>query len=222
MNIKGAIFDMDGTLIHSLFFWERFWQSIGKRYFNDDRFQGDLALEKRLRTSVYPNSLRIVAEEYHITDEHFFEDYLTFLSDFYRYEVSAKSGAAELLSYLKEQKIPICVASASNLGDLDIALRACGLREYIDSLHSCAEVGVGKERPDIFFKAADSMGLDVSEVCVVEDSFLALETAKAAGFHTVGVYDMYSYEQERLRAASEVYLGKDQTLADLIGQIEVL
>ena len=181
IKIKGAIFDMDGTLIHSLFFWERFWQSIGKRYFNDDHFQVDVALEKKLRTSIYPNSLRIVAEKYHITDEHFFDDYLQFLSDFYRYEISAKSGAAELLSFLKEQGIPTCVASASNLGDLDVALRACGLREYIDSLHSCAEVGVGKERPDIFFKATESMGVDVCDVCVFEDSFLALETAKAAG-----------------------------------------
>ena len=64
------------------------------------------------------------------------------------------------------------------------------------------------------------MGVDVFDVCVFEDSFLALETAKAAGFHTVGVYDMYSYDQERLRAASEIYLGKEQTLADLIGQIQ--
>ena len=220
MKIKGAIFDMDGTLIDSLFFWERFWQSIGERYFNTSCFQVDVALEKRLRTSIYPNTLRIVAEEYHITDENFFDDYLQFLSDFYRYEISAKAGAQELLSCLKEQGIAICVASASGVSDLDVALRACGLRSYIDSLHSCDDVGVGKERPDVFFKAADSMGLSASEVCVVEDSFLALETAKAAGFHTVGVYDRYSYEQDRLRAAAEIYLGKEKTLADLMEQIQ--
>ena len=111
------------------------------------------------------------------------------------------------------------MASASETKHLEIALTACGLREYIPELHSCADVGFGKDRPDVFFKAAASMGLSPSEVCVVEDSFLALETAKSAGFHTVGVYDANNYDQERLRVASEIYLGKSETLSDLIEQL---
>ena len=220
IRIKGAIFDMDGTILESLFFWDRFWERFGQTYFQDSRFQPELDLAQRLRTTIYPNSLRILAEEYQIKDEAFIEDNLHFLEDFYRYEVSAKPGAIELLSHLKAKGISISVASASNVNFLEIALRAVGLREYIDILHSCEDVGVGKERPDVFFKAASSMGLSPSEVCVFEDSFLALETAKAAGFHTVGVYDQYSYEQERLRASSEIYLGQGETLSDLIGRIQ--
>ena len=32
MKIKGAIFDMDGTLVDSLFFWGVFWRDLGKRF----------------------------------------------------------------------------------------------------------------------------------------------------------------------------------------------
>ncbi len=220
ITIKGAIFDMDGTLLESLFFWGNFWRDFGKKYFDDDDFQPDISLEKRLRTTMYPETLRILAEKYRISDEHFFDDQFQYLEDFYRYKVSAKQGASELLSSLKQQGIPICVASASGVKYVDVALCAVGLREYVDFLHSCDEVGAGKDRPDVFLKAADSMGLSPSDVCVFEDSFLALETARTAGFHTVGVYDQYSYEQERLCAASEIYLGKGKTLFDVIGQIE--
>ena len=219
MKIKGAIFDMDGTLLESLFFWEHFWRRIGKKYFHDEHFQPDIALEKQLRTTMYAETLALLAELYHFEKESFIEDNLQFLEEFYRDEVTVKPGAVELLSSLRAQGIPICVASASPVKYLEIALRAVGIRELIDSLHSCDEVGFGKEHPALFLKAADSMGVAVKDACVFEDSFLALETAKAAGFHTVGVYDKYSYEQERLCAASEIYLAKESSLGDLVGKI---
>ena len=35
-NIKGAIFDMDGTLIESLIFWDFLWTTMGERYLGDE------------------------------------------------------------------------------------------------------------------------------------------------------------------------------------------
>ncbi len=41
---------------------------------------------------------------------------------------------------------------------------------------------------------------------MLEDSLFALQTAKAAGFHTVGVFDRFSVrDQEALREQAEVY-----------------
>ena len=59
------------------------------------------------------------------------------------------------------------------------------------------------------------MGLSADNVWVVEDSYVALESAKSAGLKTVGVYDKYSYNQDRLRASADVYLGEGHTLAEL-------
>ena len=33
MEIKGAIFDMDGTLVDSLWFWEMYWEKLGKTFY---------------------------------------------------------------------------------------------------------------------------------------------------------------------------------------------
>ena len=42
------------------------------------------------------------------------------------------------------------------------------------------------------------------------------ESAKNAGFMTVGVYDKYNYGQDRLKAASDFYIGEGSTLLDLL------
>ena len=72
--------------------------------------------------------------------------------------------------------------------------------------------------PDIYIKAKSLMGMSEDEICVFEDSYVALETAKNAGFQTVGVYDQYSPGQERLKNAADVYLDKTQTLKAFIAE----
>ena len=50
MKIKGAIFDMDGTLIDSLMFWGHLWRRIGKEYMNDEGFLPDGEVDRAVRT----------------------------------------------------------------------------------------------------------------------------------------------------------------------------
>jgi len=49
---------------------------------------------------------------------------------------------------------------------------------------------------------------------------VALETAKKAGFQTVGVFDRYNFGQDRLAAASCFYLNEQMTMKQLIDVIQ--
>jgi beta-phosphoglucomutase-like phosphatase (HAD superfamily) len=111
------------------------------------------------------------------------------------------------------------LASATAGRELRYALSLYGMLPYFDTVLSCADIGAGKDKPDIYLMAAKAAGCAPSELCVVEDSCVALETARSAGFRTVGVFDPYSAGQDRLRAAADIYLEEGRTLTDLIGQL---
>ena len=218
MKFKGAIFDMDGTIIDSLMFWDSLWKSIGETYMNDASFKPSDEVNKKVRTMIYTDAMAYFKECYNIPEST--ENFVRFtsegLNDFYKNTAKAKDGAKELLSYLKKKNVTLCLASASAMPQVKYVLQYHGLLEYFDFVLSCADIGVGKERPDIYLLAKDRMGFKPEEICVFEDSYVALETAKNAGFQTVGVYDQYSPGKERLKSAADVYLDKTQTLKAFI------
>ena len=218
MNFKGAIFDMDGTIIDSLMFWDSLWKSIGETYMNDASFKPSDEVNKKVRTMIYTDAMAYFKECYNIPEST--ENFVRFtsegLNDFYKNTAKAKDGAKEHLNHLKKQNVTLCLASASAMPQVKYVLQYHGLLEYFDFVLSCADIGVGKERPDIYLLAKDRMGFAPGEICVFEDSYVALETAKNAGFQTVGVFDQYSPGQERLKNAADVYLDKTKTLKSFI------
>lgn len=218
MNIKGAIFDMDGTLIDSLSFWKHLWHSIGARYLNDPDFWPCEEADRAVRTMIYTDAMAYIKAYYGISCDT--EEFLDFtgnmLPAFYRDVATVKPGAAALLSHLKSAGIPLCLASATAMKELRYALSCHKLDGYFDNVLSCADIGIGKDRPDIYLMAAEAMGLSPTEICVFEDSCLAIRTARAAGFRTAGIHDPLSPGCEELEAAAEIYLPANTPLDTLI------
>ena len=222
MKVNGVIFDMDCTLVDSLSFWEHLWSEIGKRYLDDPSFLPDKEDDRRVRTMIYKDAMRFIRRKYEIVaDDSEFEEFsVNCITDFYTSIAKAKPGATELLEYLKKQGIKICLASATARREIGTSLKATGLEKHFDLILSCADIGIGKEKPDIYIEALKMMGLNGDGVWVVEDSYVALESAKRAGLSTVGVYDKYSYNQDRLKALADIYLGDGHALDELIGIFE--
>ena len=223
MKIQAVIFDMDGTLVDSLIYWDLLWKDIGVHFLNDPEFKPSEEVDRHVRTVVLDEAMIFIRDTYSIqaTDEEIVRFAERNLDEFYRTYVKAKKGAIELLEYLKEQEIPVCIATATVGKCIPTSLQCCGLTDYFtDRVISCQDVGKGKDQPDVFLAAARLLGADVKNTVVVEDSCLALETAKKAGFHTIGIYDRYNLGHDRLEAASELYLGEGHDLTELVGVIE--
>ncbi len=104
------------------------------------------------------------------------------------------------------------VASASDAGCIEKALERLDILKYFKRVISCEEVGVGKESPLVFYKAVEELGTKIEETYVFEDALHAIETAKAAGFKTVGIYDNSSKKQwGKIKKEADIFV---ETLED--------
>lgn len=223
MKIKGAVFDMDGTLIDSLAFWEGYWKRLGKAYFNNERFVPDKQVDAAVRSLTFVDAQKLIKSFYHldVTDEEFRRFSNDGVLDFYKNEVTVKDGVFAFLAHLKAQGIQTCIASATQMHVIRAALANLGLDKYFDFVFSCDDIGKSKDVPDIYLLSRDALGLREEEICVFEDSYVALQTAKRAGFFTVGIYDANNFRQDLLAASSDIYLDRGHSWEELIDQIEV-
>ncbi len=218
MNIKAAIFDMDGTLIDSLSVWEIIWEELGKKLKGVSGFRPTTADDKAIRTMLLREGMEMIHRNYDLgsSGDEVHKLAVEITERFYREQVTLKSGVKEYLTFLKEKNIPMCVASATAPELIKHAANRTGLYDFVDFFVSCAEVGKGKEEPDVFLYALEKLGTDISETCVFEDSALALRTAKNAGFLTVGIYDSHTFDHDKLKNASDIYIDKGEDYTKLI------
>ena len=66
MEIKGAIFDLDGTLINSLFFWERFWEKLGAKELLD--YMKSREIKMCVASASMPDLLRVIFDRFGLDD----------------------------------------------------------------------------------------------------------------------------------------------------------
>ena len=202
---KGAIFDVDGTLLDSMPIWEdaaaRFLAGLGIRA---QEGLGDIMFRMSLdEGAVYLKNtygLDMSVEEVKA-------GVLGVIRYFYVNQVQPKAGVREFLKELSSRRIPMYIATSSNREHIRAAFERLGLYEYFDGMITCEEAGAGKREPTIFLLAAQRMGLAPQDIFVFEDVIHAVRSAGSAGFVTVGVYDKASEpDNEAMRAESSIYL----------------
>lgn len=205
MNMQGAIFDMDGTLLDSMYVWE----TVGADYLRSRGVEPPAGLRETLR----PMSLRQAAEHlraaFGLTEpaEEIMRGVNERVAEGYRRRFVCKPYIPELLERLRRQGVRMCVATATDRPLAEAALQRNGILEYFSFLLTCTEVGVGKDSPLFFRKALVQLGTDKPNTFVFEDALYALQTAKADGFPVVGVYDPSADGQRAdILRLSDVYL----------------
>ena len=222
MKISGAVFDMDGTLVDSLMLWDVLWERLGVKYLNDKTFRPDPITEKEVRTLPLLAAMELVHQNCKIGEsgEALWRFATDMCASFYANDVEMKPEVINFLEHLRNSGVKMCVASATARDLLELVMKRHRLDRYFSKIFSCSEIGKGKEFPDVFDAAAAYLGTPKESTWVFEDSFVALQTAKRAGYHTVGIYDQYNFNLDRMPEVSDEYIAKGETLGSLIPKIE--
>lgn len=187
MKIKGVIFDLDGTLLDSMWVWDQVDADfLGTRgYEVPDDYQRTIAAMGFYETALY------TIERFGLREnpENIIREWKNMAQQTYHTQVCVKPYGKELLERLKQQGIRLGIATAAYRSLFEECLRRNGVYDLFDAITETGEVTRGKGFPDIYLRAAEKLGCRPKECLVLEDIHPGILAAKKAGFLTMGVYE---------------------------------
>lgn len=201
--IKGVIFDLDGTLLNSMPVWE----NLGELYLKSLGIEAEKGIKEALFTLSIQQGAEYLIEHYQLeqTREQVIDGINRSVRDFYAQRVPLKEGVRDYLEELRERKIPMMVVTSGGRENAEAALKRLNIKNWFEGVLTCMEMGADKNHPDVYLAASLQLDTEPSETLVFEDSYIAILTAKRAGFYTAAVYDK----------ANDRQLGKIWNTADI-------
>ncbi|MBO7288568.1 MAG: epoxyqueuosine reductase QueH [Clostridia bacterium] len=187
-SAKGFIFDLDGTLSDTMPFYETYSPNLVRHFGKIPK--PTIRDDVRLLTS--EEVCEYVVKEYNIphTPEELLKETYKQLENLYGKDGKLKDGVAEFLDFAIKKGKKICIASATAGKFIEMFLKQTGIYDKFEFYLSCPDLQMYKDKPDIYYLAAEKMGLKPSETIVFEDAHHAVITAKKGGIKVVGVYDL--------------------------------
>ena len=181
---KAAIFDFDGTLADTAQLWHRvdmaFLSKRGLPYTQD--------YPERLAALGFAEGARYTIELYHLNEtvEQVCDEWNQMGKELYRESVVLRPGAERYINMLKDAGIP-CALATTNDREVLGSMRHVRVGSLFNACVHGADVGRGKDHPDIYLEAARQLGVEPTDCLVFEDIVPALSSAKRAGMLACGV-----------------------------------
>lgn len=204
-NKTAVIFDLDGTLVDSMWIWH----DIDIAYLG--RF--GLAFPPGLQTDIEGKSFSETAvyfkERFRLTDslEQIKADWNRMARDKYMNEVPLKPGILEFLNGCRTRGIKLGIATSNSRELVENIAGVHGLHDYFSCIMTGCDVEKGKPSPDIYLAVAKQLQVIPSQCLVFEDIVAGIMAGKNAGMEVCAVEDAYSVHQsEQKRQLADYYI----------------
>jgi HAD superfamily hydrolase (TIGR01509 family) len=110
--------------------------------------------------------------------------------------VPVKPGVVDLLDFLRDQDLPLAVATSANRETATRNLGRAGLLDRFTAVATRDDVQHPKPAPDIYLEAARRLGVPPAHCVAFEDSSIGIVAAHAAGMRAVMVIDILPPTEE--------------------------
>ena len=186
-NIKYATFDMDGTILNSMPYWD----NLLRNYINLKGFTITEQLEKEAISMTVKETIAHIKEVYSIeaSVEDIEKELLEIIKEQYKNEIPAKKHIVSIIKKLHNNGVKLCVLTSSDYSCACEAIKRNGLDSCFDKIFTSDRLGMSKRNPDIYLETAKQMNFEVENTIVFEDALHGVTSAKNAGFYVVAVQD---------------------------------
>ena len=207
MAIRGAIFDMDGTLTDSM----HLWIEIGKRYLSSLGYEVSPE-QNRMLTSMLLEPMSVyMIEEFGLekSPEEIVADMNKMVEQGYFEEVLVKPTVKEALQELQDRGVPMVVATATDRYLTEACLKRNGIDRYFSAIFTCGEEHCSKRVPQIYDKARAFLETAPEETWIFEDTYISLTGAKKSGCRVMAVRDRWSEKHaDEIKALADGYVDR--------------
>jgi pseudouridine-5'-monophosphatase len=220
MSLKGAIFDLDGTLIDTEPIYFDAAETMINKYGNGKKFDWDTKIKTLGSPELVTAKIIVDTFEVKLTPEEFLEKRNAITPEYFK-KCPFIEGAKEITDkFKKELKFKTALATSSSKINFDY--KTFNKKEWIKEDFDAIVLGDdkriknGKPAPDIFILAAKEIGLKPNECIIFEDSIGGMKAAISSGAKIViGIPDPHLRDK-----AEELVYDKNVTKLILLDKIK--
>ena len=206
--MRGVIFDFNGTMVfdekfHS-FAWKKFIEEKAGVKISDEDYQkycqavnAKVTIERFLQKKFDDKELAELIEE----KEKIYRKVALDSGEF-----KLVDGLENFLDALKKNNVPRTIATAAGLNNVKFFFEHFKLANWFDREYIVYDDGTlpGKPEPDMYLKAAEVIGMEISDCVIFEDSSSGIKAAKRSGaYKIIGITSTYDEENLLERGVSK-------------------
>ena len=200
-NIKAVIFDLDGTLVDSMWVWKQ----VDLDYLGAKNLTMPPTLQKDIEGCSMRETALFFQKHLGIRDsvEQMMQEWNALAMDAYAHRVTFKPGAETFLKDLRKRSVKTGIATSNSRELVENILKVHHIKEFFSCILTGSEITNGKPAPDIYLAAAKELNVAPKDCLVFEDIIPGIQAGINAGMKVCAVEDEYSFasRKEKIKLA---------------------
>jgi len=205
-DIEAVIFDIDGTLVDSMWVWT----DIDDKFLHKYNLTEPEGFHEGMEGKSYTETAQYFLDIFPSltqTREELEEEWNQMAYEIYTTQIQLKEGAYEFIHEMHERGVKLGIATSNNRMLAEGVLKNNQVLEYFGSIWTSCEAKAGKPNPAVYLRVAETLGVAPEKCLVFEDVPMGILAGKNAGMKVCAVDDYFSRAQEhKKRELADYYI----------------